>query len=97
MAKNKSLKDFKKELLATPEVREAYESLKPEYEVARAVIKARIAKGLTQSELAARMDTSQSCVARIENGRQLPTMKTLLRVAEATGTTLKFDLVAATA
>ena len=52
-----------------PEYREAYEQLGPEYEVARVLIEARTRAGLTQAELAARMKTTQSAVARLESGR----------------------------
>lgn len=88
----KSLKDFKAELLSKKGVREAYEELAPEYAIARAVIKARRDCGLTQAELAERMDTSQSYVARLENAKVMPTLKTLLRIAEATGTRAHFAL-----
>ena len=60
-----------------------------EFELASAVIEARAVAGLTQEELADRMDAKQSLVARIESGEQSTTVKTLLRVAEATGTQLK--------
>jgi transcriptional regulator with XRE-family HTH domain len=42
-------------------------------------------EGLSQAELAARMGTSQSTIARLENGQTLPSIKTILRYAEATG------------
>ena len=42
-------------------------------------------------ELADRMDAKQSLVARIESGGHNTTVKTLLRVAEATGTHLKIS------
>jgi predicted transcriptional regulator len=86
----KALRELKSEILARKAVRGAYEKLAPEYEIARAVIKARTACGFTQAELAARMDTSQSYIARLENAKVLPTMKTLFRVAEATGTRARF-------
>ena len=57
--------------------REAYEQLGPEYEVARALIEARTRAGLTQAELAARMKTTQSAVARLESGRIPPSTRTL--------------------
>jgi hypothetical protein len=38
------------------------------------------------------MATSQPFVARIESGRTLPSMRTLLKVAEATGTVPEFRL-----
>lgn len=82
----KALKDLKRELLRNRDVRVAYEELAPEYAIARAVIKGRSAAGLTQAELAERMGTTQPYVARLESGRVLPTMRTFLRVAKATGT-----------
>jgi ribosome-binding protein aMBF1 (putative translation factor) len=48
----KSLKTLKAELLTDPEARRAYDELAPEYEIARAIIRARTARGLTQAELA---------------------------------------------
>ena len=88
----KALKTFKAELLAKKGVRKAYEELAPEYAIARAVIKARTDCGLTQAQLADRMETSQSFIARLENATVLPNMKTFLRVAEATGTRARFEL-----
>jgi len=43
--------------------------------------------GLTQTELARRMDTTQSSIARIESGGSLPTLDMLSRLAHATGST----------
>lgn len=91
----KTLKAFKKELLSKKGVREAYEDMAPEFAVARTIIEARTNCGLTQAELAERMNTSQSYIARLENGRVLPTLKTFLRIAEATGTRATFGLEAA--
>jgi len=42
-----------------------------------------LAGGVVQAELAARMGTSQSAIARLESGQTLPSTKTLLRYAEA--------------
>ena len=86
------LSDFKAVLLADPDVRAIYDELAPEYEIARAVIKARIAAGLTQEQLAQRMGTTQPVIARLESGRAKPSMSTLLRVAQATGTRPRFEL-----
>jgi transcriptional regulator with XRE-family HTH domain len=46
------------------------------------LIKARTRAGLSQAELAVRMGTSQSAIARLESGQTLPSTKTLLRYAE---------------
>jgi len=50
-----------------------------------ATLKARTRAGLTQSELVERMHTTQSTIARLESGRSAPSMRTLQRYAEATG------------
>ncbi|MDE0279675.1 MAG: helix-turn-helix transcriptional regulator [Gammaproteobacteria bacterium] len=69
--------------------RKAYERLEPEFEVARTLIEARQRAGFTQAELAARMKTTQSAVARLESGRIPPSTRTLEKVAKATGTRLR--------
>jgi ribosome-binding protein aMBF1 (putative translation factor) len=89
---DKTLSRLREELLAEPGVRQAYERQAPEYAIARAVIAARAHAGLSQDELARRMATSQPFVARLESGRTLPSLRTLLRVAEATGTVPEFRL-----
>jgi ribosome-binding protein aMBF1 (putative translation factor) len=89
---NKTLKELRADLLANTGVREAYERQAPEYAVARAIIAARVRAGLSQAELAERMNTSQPFVARLESGRTLPSMRTLLRIADATGTVPEFHL-----
>jgi transcriptional regulator with XRE-family HTH domain len=77
--------------------RQAYNELAPEFELARTIISARLAAGLTQKELAERMQTTQSVIARLEGGRVWPSTRTLERFAKATGTRLKisFEPVAA--
>ena len=44
--------------------------------------------GLTQAELAARMGTTQSAIARMEGGGARPTLETLERLAAAIGAEL---------
>jgi ribosome-binding protein aMBF1 (putative translation factor) len=60
-----------------------YES-KPENQLKNEMIQARKRAGLTQKELALRMRTHQSSVARLENGRSSPTVKTLRKLAQVT-------------
>ena len=87
------LNRLKKRWLKSPEVRSAYEELAPEFEVARALIAARTEAGLTQAQVAERMGTTQSVIARLEGGRTLPSLKTLYRYADATGTRPEIHLV----
>ena len=58
---------------------------------AQALVEARTQAGMTQAELAARMKTTQSAVARLESGRVPPSTRTLERVARATGTRLRIQ------
>jgi predicted transcriptional regulator len=86
---------IKAELLADPEVKAQYDALAPEFEIATELIRARLRAGLSQAELASRMGTSQSAIARLESGQTLPSTKTLLRFAEATRSKFELRLSAA--
>jgi ribosome-binding protein aMBF1 (putative translation factor) len=86
---------FKAKLLADPEVKREYDALEAEFAIASELIRARLRAGLSQAELAERMGTSQSAIARLESGRTLPSAKTLLRFAEATGSKIELRLSAA--
>jgi ribosome-binding protein aMBF1 (putative translation factor) len=74
-----------------PEYREAYDRLEPEFALSRMLIEARTRAALTQAELAERMETTQSVVARLESGRIHPSTRTLERIARATGTRLRIS------
>ena len=82
---------LKARLLANPKVKVEYDALAPEFEISAELLKARLRAGLSQSELAARMGTSQSTIARLESGRTRPSTQTLERLAAATGTRLKIS------
>ena len=86
---------LKARLLANQEVKAEYDVLAPEFEIAAELLRARLRARLSQAELAARMGTSQSTIARIESGQTLPSTKTLLRYAEATGSKSQVRLPAA--
>lgn len=90
-------RDLHKKWMKDAKYKAAYEKLAPEFELARAIIEARTIAGLTQAQLARRMKTTQSVIARLEGGRVHPSTKTLARLAKATGTRLKinFEIVGA--
>ena len=90
-----TLKDFKARALVRPDVRREYEGLKEEFEILDEILKARAEAGLTQAELAARIGTTQSTVARLETamGKHSPSIGTLKRYASALGYRLQIHLV----
>jgi ribosome-binding protein aMBF1 (putative translation factor) len=80
--------DLHKKWMEEPKYRKAYEVLEKEFALASAVIDARNHAGLTQQALARKMGTTQPVVARLESGRTRPSMRTLERLAAATGSRL---------
>ena len=71
-----------------PEFMKEYDALEEEFALASALMHARA--DLSQAELARRMGTSQSAIARLESGRSRPSTRTLRKFAEATGMKLRF-------
>ncbi len=64
-----------------------------EFSVVEALVHARTRANLTQAELAQKIGTTQSAIARLEGGRVSPSLATLRRYAEATGARLEISLV----
>ncbi|HXZ67375.1 MAG TPA: helix-turn-helix transcriptional regulator [Alphaproteobacteria bacterium] len=89
--KTKSAKELFAEWRKDPKYVAEYEALEGEFAIAAAVIAARADAGLTQDELAKRMGTTQSVVARLESGQARPSTSTLEKLADATGTRLKIS------
>lgn len=79
---------FKKKALKNKIIREEYERLGPEYEVATMIIKKRLESGLSQSEFAKKIGTKQSAVSRLESGSYNPSIAFLGKVAKALGVKL---------
>jgi DNA-directed RNA polymerase specialized sigma subunit len=85
-----------KEELKNPEFRKEYDALEEEFEVAKQVIDLRLKNGLTQKELAEKVNTSQSCIVRLESGTyQNLSLSFLRRVGNALGVQphVKFERV----
>jgi transcriptional regulator with XRE-family HTH domain len=87
--------DLHETWMKEPEYAKAYAELETEFALAREMIEARTRAGLTQDELASRMDTSRTVIARLESGRYLPSTRTLKRFADATGSRLAISFVPA--
>jgi ribosome-binding protein aMBF1 (putative translation factor) len=93
MVKTISLADMLAKNMKDPEFAAAYAEADAEYSVIEAMLAARLAAGLTQAELAARMGTTQSAVARLEGGSVSPTVETLRKYAKAVGKRLQVGMV----
>ncbi|MDE0703900.1 MAG: helix-turn-helix transcriptional regulator [Rhodospirillaceae bacterium] len=87
------LSDLKMRFMQDPEFREEYARADDKFALIEALVRARTAAKLTQAELARRLGTTQSAIARLEGGRVSPSFATLRRYAEATGTRLTVGLV----
>lgn len=88
----KTYSQFKKEILKKRGVKTAYEALAPEFEVMAALIKRRLDKGLTQEELAKRVGTKQSAIARLESGTYNPSLDFLKKVTRALDARLRITV-----
>jgi transcriptional regulator with XRE-family HTH domain len=90
-----SLKTFRAKAFRRPGVRAAYIGLDDEFRFLDEILKARHAAGLTQGEVARRVGTTQSAVARLESGagRHSPSLATLQRYAKALGYRVELRLV----
>lgn len=85
------LRDLHKKWMKDSAYRREYDALEEEFALILEVAKARRRSGLSQAELARRMNTTQSTIARLESGRGLPSTRTLGRFAKATGHRLKIS------
>ena len=70
------------------ELMKSLQPVRPEARLQREMVEARRRAGLSQKELARRMGTTQSVITRLECGRRSPSVKTLRRLAEVTGSRL---------
>jgi transcriptional regulator with XRE-family HTH domain len=76
-------------------VKKAYDDLGDEFAFLDEVLKARAEAGLTQGEVAARVGTTQSAIARLESAqpKHSPSIATLQRYAKALGCKVEIRLV----
>lgn len=92
MTELKDFAVFREELLADPEVKAAYDEMANEFAVAKALIAARSASKLSQKDVAERMKTSQSAIARMESGRQSVSTGSIQKYATAVGRPITIEI-----
>ena len=78
------ISELKEQWMKNPTFKAEYDALEDEFSLVRELIEARTRAGLSQAELAQRMGTTQSAIARLESGKAPPSMRTIARIAAAT-------------
>jgi len=95
-------KEFKKstnfdlylqKLLKDPELKKYYDEVGKQLEIAYKILQLRKKQGITQSEFAKKIGTTQSNVARLESGQQNFTTETLQKIAKAFRLELRVEFV----
>ena len=86
-------RNFLNKQLEDPEFKAEWEALQPELSLVQAMIDARKVSGLTQKELSERTGIAQADISRFENGTGNPSLRTLKRLAEGLGMSLKVEFV----
>jgi ribosome-binding protein aMBF1 (putative translation factor) len=88
--------ELKAKMLANPAVKAEYDRLAPEMALLDEFLRARMDAGLTQAQVAERMNTQPPVVSRLEgslmSGKHSPSLATLRKYAEAVGCKLEIHL-----
>ena len=90
-----TFKKFKQKALANNEVKKEYEALSPVYELRKQLIALRTKAGLTQEELAEKLNTKKSNISRLENVNSpySPKLSTIEEYADAVGYKVEINFV----
>jgi ribosome-binding protein aMBF1 (putative translation factor) len=89
---HRTWKELRQSVAGDPAFRAGYERARRAFEFGEKVRRARESAGMSQAELARKMKTSQSTIARLESGGTEPTLRTLERVCAALDAELVLDL-----
>lgn len=84
--------DVLREALQDPEIKKGYDALELEFSIIEQVLRKRLEKGMSQKQLAEKIGTKQSAIARLESGNSNPSVAFLEKVAKALGGTLRISL-----
>ncbi len=80
------------EALKKPGFKREYDALELEFSIIEQVIRKRLKKGLTQKQLADKIGTKQSAIARLEGGNTNPSVAFLEKVSKALGSKLQISI-----
>lgn len=85
-------KKFKVKALKDKVVKREYDALGPEYEIVQTIIKHRLKRGWSQTELAEAIGSRQPVISRLERGEGNPSLQTLRRIADALNLSLQVSM-----
>ena len=93
LIKARDFDDLLKEDLKNPEFKKWFDYYGKQLEISLAILRLRKKHGLTQTQLAKKIGTNQSNVARMETGQQNFTDETLDKIANVFGKELKVKFI----
>src|SRR3989338_5833673 len=91
LTKDTDFAEYLKKQLKNPSIKKAYDEEGVRLKIAYQLNKLRAKQGLTQQALAHKLNTTQSVIARMEQGRQNFTLDTLHRLADVFGKELRVE------
>lgn len=89
----KNFRETLNEQLRDPEFKAEWDALEPERQIMRAIIEGREERDLTQKQLAEATGITQADISRFENGTGNPSLRTLKRLADGLGMSLKVEFI----
>ena len=89
----KTLNEFWDQQMQDPEFKKEYEKIRPEMDIIRAIVDARVSNNLTQKELADRTGINQADISKLENGTRNPSLRLLQRLADGMDMVLKIEFI----
>lgn len=87
-----SFKQFKTKTLKNPVVKSEYEALGPEYELIKTIIRERLNRGWSQTQLAEAIGSRQPVISLLEQGNGNPSLSTLQKIAKALDLSLQVSM-----
>ena len=84
-----TVKESLKEELKDEEFKAEYDALEPEFQLIKAMIRAREEQKISQRQLSEKTGIAQADISRIETGDGNPTLRTLQKIAEGLGMRLE--------
>jgi ribosome-binding protein aMBF1 (putative translation factor) len=83
---------FKSKALKDQKVQAEYDALDPEYQLVKTIIRERLARGWSQTDLANAIGTRQPVISRLERGEGNPSLGTLHKIATALDLSLEVSM-----